>query len=100
MVVEVVSVPAAAGLAVGAEQGLELLEEVRLRAEVAEVVVAGRGLLRGCLLHRGAVVAVVRVTLDHRGGELLPPEDVGERAGHRRGAGPGGAGDGDDGVLD
>ena len=77
---------------------LELREQVRVGAEVAEVGVARVRLPFHLLAHRLAVVAVERVALDERGREALAAEDVLERAHHRRRACARRAGDRDDGV--
>ena len=91
---------AGAGVAVGAEQGFELLEEVGLGAEVARRALALALGLRDGLLHPLAVVPVEAVALDDRRADVLAVEDVLERALDGGGAGAAGTGDGDDGVLD
>src|SRR3977135_1361764 len=78
---------AGAGLAVVAEDVLQLLEQVGLRAEVAEVLVALLALLLHLRAHLDAVVAMKRIALDRGGGDLLATEDVFERPLHRGGAG-------------
>jgi hypothetical protein len=62
--VQVLTHAAAAILAVLPEQLLELLEQVRLRAKVAERLVTVRGFLGHLGLHLGAVVSVEAVALD------------------------------------
>jgi hypothetical protein len=90
---------AAAGLAVAAEQLLELAEQVRVGPEVAEVLVARPPRLGHLLAHLGAVVAVEGVALDDGRIDLLATEDPLEGGLDRRRPGAGGAGDGDDRVL-
>src|SRR6202008_4557783 len=90
---------AGAGLAILAKRPLELLEEIGLRAEMAEVLVAAFGFLRHFLAHRGAGVAVEGIALDIGRGHLLAAEDLLEGLLDRSGAGPRGARDGDDGMA-
>ena len=98
-IVQVLADLAAAVLAVLAEQGLQLLEQVRLRREMAEVVVAFLAGGRRCGLHLLSVVPVERVALHDRRVDLLAPEDVLEGPGHRGRARAGRAGDDDDRML-
>ncbi len=83
--------PGAAGacLAIAAEGALKLFEQVRFRAEMAEVIVAlrlGRG--HG-LFHLLAVVAVIGVAFDGDRLDAFAPEDLLEGVLDRRGAGAG-----------
>jgi hypothetical protein len=77
---------------------LQLLEQIGLGAEMAEMPVALFRLLQHFLPHFGAVVAVERVAFDISRSHVLAAEDVLERLLHRRGASAGRAGHGDDGV--
>ena len=82
LVVQVMAGCAAAGLAIGAEQFLELLEQVRRRSEMTEMIVAAGRRLRHLRLHLGPVVAVEGIALHDDGVDLLAPEDPVEGAGH------------------
>ncbi|MNF03936.1 hypothetical protein D3C80_2033490 [compost metagenome] len=62
---QVVPVHARAGFGIGAEQVLQLAEQVVLLAEVAEVHIAGALGLGHLDLHLGAVIAVEAVAFDH-----------------------------------
>ncbi len=95
---DVVALLAAAGLAVGAEQPFELVEDVGLGAKVAQAAVLD-GSLGGRLLHGGTVVAVEAVTLDDGGLDAVAVEDVLEGAFDGGGTCPGGPRDGDDWML-
>ena len=99
IVVHVGAGPAATGASVFLENLGQDVEFVCLRIEVAEFTVALGLLLGDARLHRRAVVAVKGVTLDVGRYHILAPEDQLENGLDRRGAGTGGAGDGDDGVL-
>jgi hypothetical protein len=96
--VEVVTALAAAGFAVGAEQFLELVEDVGLGAEVGEVLAAGLGLRHG-LLHGPPLEAVEAVPFHHRRDDALPGEDVLEGPFHGAGSRSGGTGDSHDRVT-
>ncbi|MNL42462.1 hypothetical protein D3C87_1649170 [compost metagenome] len=96
---QVVPVHARAGFGIGAEQVLQLAEQVVLLAEVAEVHIAGALGLGHLDLHLGAVVAVEAVAFDNHRLHALAAEDVLEGTGHRRGTGARGAGDGDNGIT-
>src|SRR5579883_583311 len=85
-----------AGLAIGAEHGLELLEQVGGGPEMAEMVIAACAFLLHDLAHFFAVVTMEGIALDEGGGDLLAPEDLLECALHRSGAGAGRASDGND----
>jgi hypothetical protein len=100
LVVQVFADAAGAGIAIAAEQRLQLLEQIGLRAEMAEMLVAGPRLLLHPRAHFEAIVAMEGIALDQRGLDVLATEDLGERAHHGRRPGAGGAGDGDDRVLD
>src|SRR4029079_10132633 len=99
LVVNVVARAPAAALAIVAEHFLELGQEVRFLAEMAEVVVAAQPRLDGRLLHFSAAVAMERVALDKVGRYVLAPKDVLKRLAHRGGAGARGTCDRDDGML-
>jgi hypothetical protein len=99
IVVQVLAMAPAPRLRIAAEELLQLREEVGFGPEVAEVAVAGGERLGHLRLHLGAVVAVEAVALDEGRVHVLAAEDLLERAHDGRGAGPGRAGDGDDGVL-
>ena len=94
--------PRASGplLAVFAEQGLELVEQVGAGAEVAEIDVALAHLFGHRLLHAGAVVAVERVAFDEGGDYALAAKNLIERPSHRGGAGARRTGDRNDGMFD
>jgi hypothetical protein len=64
------------------EHRLELVEQVRLLAEVAEIRECAAASYRG--VHAVAVVAVEGVAVDERGLDPLAPEDLLEGAPHRR----------------
>jgi len=64
------------------------------------MVVAPFGGFRHLLAHFEAVPTMERVALDVHGIDLLATEDLLERFFDRRGAGPRGAGDHDDRMLD
>jgi len=97
--VQVLARPTLTGFAVGPEQRLELAEQVVVGAEMAEVLVALLLRLGQAPLHLLAVVAVEAVALDDGGADALTPEDVGEGARHRGGAGTGRTSDGNDGMA-
>src|SRR5690606_20929780 len=80
------------------EQRLELLEQVRFRSEVTELVIAARQRFSHLLFHAGAVVAVEAVAFDESRRNALAPEDLLEGAHHRGRAGAGRSGHGDDRV--
>ncbi|MCY1370289.1 hypothetical protein D9M69_573760 [compost metagenome] len=63
--VQVVPVHSGAGFRIRAEQVLQVAEQVVLRAEVAEVHVAGAFRLGHLDFHLGAVMAVEAVAFDH-----------------------------------
>src|SRR5215831_10408346 len=69
-----------AGLAVVAKRLFQILEQVGLRAEMAEVLVAAIRLLRHLGTHFAAVVAVKRIALDVDGVDALAVEDLLEGA--------------------
>ena len=96
---QVLAALAGAGLAVVAEQAFQFREQVVVRPEVAEVLVAGLLGLGLTGAHFLAVIAVEAVTLDDGGADALTAEDVFEGARDAAGAGAAGAGDGDDGVA-
>src|SRR5882724_700947 len=83
----VVSRRSGSGLAIIAKQPFELLEQVRLRAEMAEMLAAPLGLLGHYPAHLHAVVAMKGVSLDVGSRHLLPAEDVLESLLHRRRSG-------------
>src|SRR6185295_3442588 len=99
-VVNVVARAAGAGLGILAEHLLEFIEQVRLGAEMAEVVVAPYRCFGDCLLHRGAVITVEGVALYKSGLDPLAPEDLLKGVSDRGGSGPRGAGHRNDGMLD
>jgi len=85
-------------LAVAAEQLLEPVEQIGGRAEVAEVLAADGGPMQ-MLAHLLPVVGVEAVALDDGGAQVHAREDVLEGGFGRTGSGPGGTGDGDDGMF-
>eukprot|EP00825_Cyclidium_porcatum_P031217 TRINITY_DN3303_c0_g1_i2.p3 TRINITY_DN3303_c0_g1~~TRINITY_DN3303_c0_g1_i2.p3 ORF type:complete len:236 (+),score=39.47 TRINITY_DN3303_c0_g1_i2:172-879(+) len=99
-VVQIFADLASAVPAVVDEQILQFFQQVGAGAEVAEVSIAGLFLRLHFGPHAEAVVAMEGVALDDLGIEALAAEDVLEALHHRAGAGPGRAGDGDDGVFD
>ena len=96
LVVDVMARAPLAGAAVFGEHRLQLVEQVGLRAEMAEMAIALRLRLRHRALHAGAVEAVEGIAVDERRGDVLATKNLLERAAHRGGAGARGAGDGDD----
>ena len=78
----------AAGLGIGAECRLKLLEQIGVVAEVTVMVVAVSRRLPHPLLHFGAIPSMERVALDVHWIDLLATEDLLERFFDRRGAGP------------
>src|SRR5258705_12791480 len=92
MIVDIVPDGSGAGLAVVAEQFLQLLEQVCFRTEMAEMLVAALGLLSHLRAHLNTIVAVEGVALDIGGGELLAAEDVFKRLLYPGRAGPGRSG--------
>ena len=75
----VVKIPAGqprAGCAVAAEQRLEFGEQIRRRAEMADVIVSLRVRLFDERAHLPAVVAVKRVALDDRGVHPFASENL------------------------
>src|SRR5690606_38166576 len=100
IVVQVSAVASVPGFAVVAKGLLELLEEIRLLAEVAEVPIPGGLLLGEHPAHLRAVVSMEAVAFDECGLEVLAPKDVLEGARDRRRPGAGGSGDRDDRMLD
>jgi len=98
LAVQVVAFLAAAGLAVDPKHLLQLVEQVGLGAEVAEVLALFVSLGHR-LAHGHAVVAVEAVPLDHDRCDFIPVEDMLEGAFDSGGAGARGAGYSDDGML-
>ena len=74
VVVQVAADLPAPALAIAAKQGLELLEHVVLRAEVAVMLIALRGGFRHLDLHGFAVVAMKGVAFDQGGSDAFAPE--------------------------
>ena len=95
--VQVIALLAATVAAVVAEQFLQLVEQVGLRAEMGEVFAGGLGLGHR-FLHRPPLEAVVAVTLHHRRHNALPLEDVLEGALYGAGARSRGTGNRNDRV--
>ena len=87
LVMQVLAVLAASGLAVAAEQSFELLEQIGVGSEMAEAVLAAGERLRHFLLHRRTVVAMKAVAFDECGCHSLAAKDLLERAHDRGGAG-------------
>ena len=87
VVVQVAPGATGAGRSVASEKLLELVQQVGLWAEMAEVQVAGGVGGVGRQLHAFAVVPVKGVALDHGRSDVLTAEDVLQRPGHRRGPG-------------
>ena len=98
-VVQVFARSAETGPGIGGKEFFEFCKEVVRRAEVAEVLVAGFFCLGLTQAHFLALVAVKTVAFDDCGLDVLAAKDVLEGPGDRRGAGTGGAGDGDDGMA-
>src|SRR6185312_12464419 len=96
LVVKILPHLAGAALAIGAEQLLDLLEEIGRRTEMAETLELATGHLRELCAHLQAVVAMEGVALDDGGGDALAPEDLLESRGDRGGAGARRPRDGDD----
>jgi hypothetical protein len=94
--------PRAAGavLAELLENGLQFFQQVRFRAEMAEVVVAFFCLFGHHALHFDAVVAMEGVAFDEGCIDAFAAENAFESSLYRGGPGARGAGDRDDGVLD
>src|SRR6185437_89944 len=84
----------AAGIAV--EELLQLREQIRLRAKVAEPLIPAGDRLRELLLHARTVITVEAVAFDEGGRDVLAAEDLLEGLADRGGAGPRRAGDGND----
>ena len=98
-VVQVLAPLSGTGAGVVAKQRFDFREQVVLRTEVAEILVA---LLLGfgqSDLHFLAVETVEAVTFDDGGFDALATENLAEGASHRGGTSAAGAGDGDDGVA-
>src|SRR6185437_1239610 len=83
-------------LGIAAEQALQLGEQIRLWAEMAETLIFACDRLRQLLLHPRTIVAVEAVTFDECRLEMLAAKDLLESLAHRGSAGSGGAGDCDD----
>ena len=98
-IVQVLADLAAAGGAIALEQGFELGDQIGVRAEMAEVGIAFGFLDLQLGAHALAVVAMEGIALGNRRLDLFATEDVLERLHHRRGAGAGAAGNGDDRML-
>ncbi len=93
--------PGLAGAMLGelGEDSTQLIEQIGLGAEMAEVVVALFGGLGDLLDHAGPVVGVEGIAFDVGGFDTFAAEDLSEGVLHRRGAGSGRSGDHDDRVL-
>ena len=100
VVVNVVARASGAVLAVFAEHRLELLEQVRIRAEVAEMLVAGLVRRGHRDFHITTVVAVKRVAFDVTGLDLFAEKDLFEGVLDGRRAGAAGSGNRQNRVLD
>src|SRR5690606_474623 len=98
-VMQVLADSTAAAGAVVTEALRQLLQQIRLRTEMAEVSLAARFTLLQSRAHRLAVIAMERVAFDHRRLDLFAAEHVVEAAHDCGRAGPGGAGHGHDGML-
>src|SRR6185312_2718565 len=96
VVVQVLAYLARTALCIAAEELLQLGEQVRLRPEVTEALIATGDRLRQLLLHPGAIVAMEAVALDEGRLQTLAAEDLLEGFAHRSGASPRGACDCDD----
>src|SRR5258708_1743817 len=90
---------AASAAAVFAEQRLELLEQVRFRAEVADRLSADLFVGFDQPAHFVAIITMEAVALDQRRLDVFETEDVFESLAHSRGSCAGGTGNGDDGML-
>jgi hypothetical protein len=99
VVVQVLPDLAAAAFGVGAEQRLEVLEQIGVGTEVAEVAVRRLGVLLP-RAHRLPVVPMEGVALDDLRLDGLAAEDVLERVHHGRRAGARGTGDRDGRMLE
>ena len=97
-VVHVVARLAGAVQRVVLKRALQTVEQVGVRAEMAEVGIAGLRLARHGRAHVLAIKAVKGVTLDVDGLHRLAPEDLLERPADGGRPRAGGSGDGDDGV--
>ena len=98
LVMDVMAGAPGAAPAIFLEDGLQQRQLVRLGGEMGEVGIAAPLLLGDPLLHAGAVIFVEGVALDEGGRDALALEDLLEGLLDRGGAGPGRAGDDDDGV--
>src|SRR5690606_35276222 len=98
VVVQVATAAPAAALAIGLEQAIELLEQVGVRPEMAEVVVAARQRLGHRFFHALAVIAMEAVALYKRRRNRLATKDLLEGPHDRCRTGPRGTGDGNDGM--
>ncbi len=88
----------AAAFPIRAKQVFELGEQIRIRPEVAEMVIAAIQGLSHLQLHLRAVVAMQAVSLDEGGFHLLPAKYLLEGAHDRGRAGSGGTCDSNDRV--
>src|SRR6185312_7464367 len=80
------------GLAIAAEDLLELDEQVGIGTEMTEIVIATLDRIRHPLLHFGAVVAMEAVAFHESGAHVLAAEDLLERLTDRCRPGARGAG--------
>jgi hypothetical protein len=97
--VQVFSHPPAAGSAIGLEQLLEFGEQIRLRSEVAQVLVAFGFRSADPRAHLEPRVTVEGIAFDDLRPQPFAIEDVLETFHDRGRTGPGGAGDRDHRVL-
>src|SRR4029079_10879877 len=84
IIVDVMTRRSSAGFAVVARCVVTFPEEVRFRAEMAEMPVAALGFLQHFRAHLDAIVAVEGVTLDIGRNHLFAAEYLLERPLHRR----------------
>ena len=97
---QVVARAPGAALGIGAKEVFQLVEQVRLGAEVAEVWIAAGGFLGDAPVHFGAVEGMEGIALDDGGIDPFTLEDARESAGDGARACAGRAGDRDDRVFD
>ena len=86
-------------LAIFPEQGLEILEQVGVRSEMAEVMIATPKLIPKRPIHVSPVVAMKAIALHKSGMNSLTAKDLLENAHHRSSARSRRAGDRNDRVT-
>ena len=89
LVVQISAPTSATAVAVSPEQTVELGEQIGVRPEMAELMIAARDRIGHLLLHARTVVAVKAVTFHERGRDGFATKDLLEGSHDRRGAGSG-----------